>query len=203
MSGATPQCAAQDTAAADGGGGVRELESPLPLLLLRVQGLLLPVRSPLTFPRTAWRFCVAPFSAHACTTPRHGVCSQRTSDFLRRDPERDVDLTTVIFNAFRERYHKIAGSVLGNDRSEDAGDFRQKLTQEEAHRARHATLPARLNTLIAWARSHGLFGTRPLQPVAEANWCAVYEGALTAAHNVQAWKFDHAVSSATFQEKGW
>jgi hypothetical protein len=50
-----------------------------------------------------------------------------------RDTEKDVELSTVIFNAYRERYHKLAGIVLGDDRSEDVNDFKQKLSQEELH----------------------------------------------------------------------
>jgi hypothetical protein len=50
-----------------------------------------------------------------------------------RDPEKDLELTTVIFNAFRERYHKVAGIVLGDDGSEDVSEFKQRLSQEELH----------------------------------------------------------------------
>jgi hypothetical protein len=52
-----------------------------------------------------------------------------------REEEPDGELARVVFGAYRERYHKLAGGALGLDRSEDINDFRQKLSQEELHRA--------------------------------------------------------------------
>jgi predicted PolB exonuclease-like 3'-5' exonuclease len=50
-----------------------------------------------------------------------------------------VELSTVIFNAYRERYYKLAGIVLGDDQSEGVNDFKQKLSQEELHCASQQT----------------------------------------------------------------
>ena len=48
-----------------------------------------------------------------------------------RGDEQDVELATVIYNAFRERYHKLAGGALGLDSSNDLTEFRQRMSQEE------------------------------------------------------------------------
>jgi hypothetical protein len=50
-----------------------------------------------------------------------------------RESEQDAELATVIFNAYRERYHKVAGGALGLDKSEDINEFRQRLSMEELH----------------------------------------------------------------------
>ena len=42
-------------------------------------------------------------------------------------------MTKVVFNAFRERYHKLAGGALGLDRGEEIAELRQRLSQEETH----------------------------------------------------------------------
>jgi hypothetical protein len=42
-----------------------------------------------------------------------------------------VDLATVVFNAYKERYHTVAGCALGQDRTSHVDDFTQKLSHEE------------------------------------------------------------------------
>ena len=46
-----------------------------------------------------------------------------------------MDLATVVFNAYRERFHKLAGGALGLDKGTDMNELQQKLSQEEAYRA--------------------------------------------------------------------
>lgn len=46
-----------------------------------------------------------------------------------------MELATVVFQAFRERYHKVAGGALGLDGSEETSEFRQRLSMEELNRA--------------------------------------------------------------------
>lgn len=50
-----------------------------------------------------------------------------------RNPDSGQDLATVIFNAYKERYHKVAGCAMGLDLSTDATDFSKKLTAEELY----------------------------------------------------------------------
>ena len=42
----------------------------------------------------------------------------------------------MVYNAFRERYHKLAGSALGMDTSDDVTEFKQRMSLEEVNCAR-------------------------------------------------------------------
>jgi hypothetical protein len=45
----------------------------------------------------------------------------------------------VIFSAYKERYHTVAGCALGQDRTSHMDEFTQKLSHEELLRAKLAS----------------------------------------------------------------
>ena len=65
----------------------------------------------------------------------HTTRVENSASLSCREVDPDVDLATVVFNAYRERFHKLAGGALGLDKGTDMNELQQKLSQEEAYRA--------------------------------------------------------------------
>lgn len=142
--------ALQDAAQAHCRRRVREPTSPVPVFFHRRQAVLWAVRSRSSrhCVWVSWQAADAPpcaqsqgaarrLHATCCSSPRRSQRGVAAATCRLRDT--DADAANVVFTAYKERYHTVAGCALGQDRTFQVDDFTQKLSHEELLRAHPLT----------------------------------------------------------------